>query len=70
MPDRDAASTRLTVDERMKRGDSYFLALDLIGVLRVIADDSYVGNYSDEEVIDIYRTWATNALEGVAYVKP
>jgi hypothetical protein len=34
----------------------------LRGVLGEIADPSYVGNYSDAEVVDIYRKWATYAL--------
>lgn len=33
-------------------------------VCRQIADPSYTGNYSDEEVVAIYRTWAKNALPG------
>jgi hypothetical protein len=32
-------------------------------VLRQIADPSYVGNYSDAEVVAIYRKWAKNALD-------
>ncbi len=32
-------------------------------VLAQIADPSYVGNFSDQVVIDIYRTWARNALD-------
>ena len=31
-------------------------------VLRQIADPSYVGNYSAEEVVEIHRKWATDAL--------
>lgn len=27
-----------------------------------IADPSYVGNYSDAEVVEIYRKWAKEAL--------
>jgi hypothetical protein len=30
--------------------------------LREIEDPSYVGNYSPEKVVSIYRTWAHNAL--------
>lgn len=33
-------------------------------VLRQIADPSYVGSYSAEEVVVIYRKWAARALSG------
>lgn len=42
----------------------------LLGVLQVIADDTYVGNYDDGEVVVIYRKWAQNALNGGPYAKP
>ena len=32
-------------------------------VLKQIADPSYIGNYSDREVVEIYRKWATYALQ-------
>ena len=38
----------------------------LEGVLRWIADPSYVGNYSDAEVVEIYRKWAKGALDAEA----
>jgi hypothetical protein len=31
-----------------------------------IADPSYVGNYDDRQVVEIYRKWAVNALASSA----
>ena len=38
-------------------------AVQIEVVLQQIADPSFVGNYSDTEVVAIYREWARNVLE-------
>ena len=48
----------------------YDEVMALRGVLKVIANPSYVGNYSDAEVVEIYRKWAQSALDGGPYAKP
>lgn len=39
---------------------------DVVGVLRQIADPSYVGSFEAAAVVGIYRGWARNALFSLA----
>ena len=48
-------------------GDALAAELERVtAALRQIEDPSYVGNYPPEKVVEIYRTWAKNALAGGA----